>query len=291
MLFSMIASAQYQPTAVEGRRWNQHLHQFTPLFPGMHYQEFRGDTLYKNRTMKKLISVDSQGDYESLEAIVFEDTTVPAITFYYPQTGLYGDSLYFNLNLNIGDSLMLQCNGDTGYYRADSISFFSDLTNITRKKHHFSFKMPQFSFGSRRTYFSWIEGLGDINGLVSYPIPPTCFSDPPAFEVICIFDSSSTQIYQNPNYSICDGVGIAETDYPEISLYPNPASTFVEIESINLTEVNTIQIINSAGMVVREILNPEKERLDVSKLSTGLYSLHIMLQENRSILKKFVISK
>lgn len=287
LLCSFVASAQYHPTAVEGRRWNQHLHQITPFFPGMSYHEFRGDTLYKGKSMKKLISVDAKGNFKSLDALVFEDTTTPALTFFYPQAGLFGDSVYFNLNLNIGDSLMVQCGGDTGYYRADSISFITDLTSIQRKQHHFSFKMPQYNFGSFRTYFNWIEGFGDIQGFVGSPVPGTCFSDPLNVEVTCIFDST-TQLYQNPNFSICDGISLTEIKNQTIEVFPNPAFTFLEIQNLRPEEVQSIQMVNSEGVVVMEVSKPVENQIDIQQLPQGLYVLQISLKGSKGFTRKFV---
>ncbi len=80
--FVFISSAQYQPTAVEGRRWNQYLHpnMLNPLHR-MYYQEFNGDTLFKGTIMKKLVTVDNKGQFERLDAIVYEDTSAPSLTY------------------------------------------------------------------------------------------------------------------------------------------------------------------------------------------------------------------
>lgn len=289
LLVSIAASAQYKPTAVEGRRWNQYLHPIM-TWPGMHYQEFKGDTIYKGKTVKKLISVDANGNYKSLDALVYEDTSAPSLTYYYPQThGVFGDSVFLNLGLAIGDSSAFICMGDTGYYRYDSVSVYTDFSQTQRNKHHFIAAVNVRGSNRRTFYFSWIEGLGNLLGAgMETILPPMCISDYGYFEVICIFDSSSALLYQNPNYSICDGVGIAETDYPEISLYPNPASTFMEIEGINLKEVNTIQIINSAGIIVKEIKYPEKGRIDLKGLPNGIYSLNVIFQNNTIASKKMV---
>lgn len=256
----------------------------------MYYQEFKGDTLYKGRTMKKFISIDSRGKLVSLDAFVYENLFTPSLTYYYPTPhGLFGDSVYLNLGLGIGDSSAYRCNGDTGYYRLDSVSFVTDLTSIQRKKYHFTGRIHTIGYGRNRVYFSWIEGLGNLQGAgMETILPPSCISDYGYFEVICIFDSSSTQLYQNPNYNICDGVGIEENNLLNISIYPNPASTFVEIENINLKEVSAIQIINSAGVIVKEIKYPEKERLDIMELADGIYSLNVIFQNNTVASKKVV---
>ncbi len=290
LLFSISANAQYQPTAVEGRQWNQYLHPVMITWPGMIYQEFRGDTLYKGKTMKKLITVNVNRSFKSLDALVYEDTTRPSITYYYPNSSLFGDSVFFDLGMPIGDSSLFMCGGDTGYYRLDTTTFITDLSNTVRKKHFFSAKISTVGWGRYRSYFKWVEGFGKMAGNFEYPIPAICFSDPPVIELICVSDSS-TQLYQNPSYNTCDFISTPEIDFPQPIIFPNPASTFIEIENINPGEIKAIQIINAAGVMVMEIQQVENDTIDIQQLAAGLYTMNIILSENQSILKKFVVSE
>lgn len=67
-------------------------------------------------------------------------------------------------------------------------------------------------------------------------------------------------------------VGIEEVEQTSLKIYPNPASTILNIE---LNEATQIRIVNVLGeMVATQKLNTGNNSLDVSNLVSGVYFLH-----------------
>lgn len=70
-----------------------------------------------------------------------------------------------------------------------------------------------------------------------------------------------------------------------LTIYPNPASEFITIQLKNADQEN-IQIYNADGRLVKELLISNNDKLDISKLSRGVY--FISLQNNQSSTHKFI---
>lgn len=86
----------------------------------------------------------------------------------------------------------------------------------------------------------------------------------------------------------CVGVGINNHLIPSnnISIYPNPAKSFVEVvNTANTSEKYKITLINNVGIVIHtaEILS-DKQRIDLSNFEPGYYFL--VLSSNKSSTKK-----
>ena len=68
-----------------------------------------------------------------------------------------------------------------------------------------------------------------------------------------------------------DGTGdVEEVSY--LSLYPNPASEFINIDEAMLNGSNDIEIYNALGVLVLDV-SPAVSRINISVLSAGIYSL------------------
>jgi len=72
----------------------------------------------------------------------------------------------------------------------------------------------------------------------------------------------------------------------EISIYPNPAKDFVTISSKN--EIKSIEIYDLQG---KKLCGSNQSKVDVSKLSTGVYLITIIDKNNNSTSKKLIIKK
>lgn len=90
------------------------------------------------------------------------------------------------------------------------------------------------------------------------------------------------------NYvTILANVGINDVEGANINIYPNPATSVINIESGN--EVANIAIYNTVGQRVMSLDNVN--RADVSTLSNGTYAMRITLSNGNIITRKFVVSK
>lgn len=117
-----------------------------------------------------------------------------------------------------------------------------------------------------------------------------------AWNVYPYFDSGNIMItsltYGDPNYvpgfyliRASEPLGITDFDSSEVSIYPNPASDKLTINSEN-SEINNITIVDVSGkMLYSETeINSENKTLDLSKYSEGVYFITI----NNSLTKKII---
>jgi aminopeptidase N len=78
-------------------------------------------------------------------------------------------------------------------------------------------------------------------------------------------------------------VGIDEKSESVLSVYPSPATTELTVES---TETNTYQLINSMGQVVATgNLIAGKNNIDISNLSSGVYLIKTSTEQKRFVKK------
>jgi hypothetical protein len=74
----------------------------------------------------------------------------------------------------------------------------------------------------------------------------------------------------------------------EISIYPNPATTVLNLSSIGITEFE-LSILDMTGKVIKtDKMSDQTFMFDVSDLSSGMYMLRLVSQDGASKLVKFV---
>ena len=134
---------------------------------------------------------------------------------------------------------------------------------------------------------------GDVINLEVANDPSSELADPNAIPI----DNSVLSI---PRIEFLTTTGIQDmeesTDYFEV--YPNPADKFVDLSYyINNDESVNISLYNSIGEIVMNFDNGFKSKgkyskhLNISDLPAGMYSFRMILNNNRIINKKIVISR
>ncbi|MEO8406006.1 MAG: T9SS type A sorting domain-containing protein, partial [Chitinophagaceae bacterium] len=74
---------------------------------------------------------------------------------------------------------------------------------------------------------------------------------------------------------------------PHLTLYPNPATDFIQIKNIRAEEVQNIQAIGSDGRMVM-ICNPNNQmQYDISHLKTGIYILKLVKRDHSVSISRF----
>lgn len=69
----------------------------------------------------------------------------------------------------------------------------------------------------------------------------------------------------------------------QISIYPNPASDLLTIESSS--KINNVRIFDITG---KEVLNTNNTSIDISKLKRGVYALKVSLDNNETNVSRFI---
>ncbi len=93
---------------------------------------------------------------------------------------------------------------------------------------------------------------------------------------------------------VCDGIGIQDViaDKNAITLYPNPTTDLVTIESQNNLSMEQVTVYNVLGQIVYQNvpMSQFKHAVDVSKMASGVYTIHVQTN-NGVIIRKFEIIK
>ncbi len=131
----------------------------------------------------------------------------------------------------------------------------------------------------------WYDNRGPIVGATSNSYTPNPSELYPPYYVIVRNQFGCQSDTSNKIYNI----GIDEIDLSKtIKVFPNPADEYVRIES-NLLKMESIQVFNMYGSMIREIENAEKAyQLHVSDLQNGSYHLRILTDKGVAV-KRFNI--
>ena len=100
-----------------------------------------------------------------------------------------------------------------------------------------------------------------------------------------------TGIFNNQRYlvdsisfNVSSATGLSEYENPSINIYPNPSNDLLNLEGLNKTDFETIEIINLQGQLIRQ--EEVKSSIDVSNLPSGVYFLRLV--GDRVYQQKFV---
>ena len=137
----------------------------------------------------------------------------------------------------------------------------------------------------------WLKGIGSTFNPF-YSLDPLFSTSEVAEYTLLCFDSSTTQLYMNPIWNICDttstGINVLNTN-ESVEMNPNPA-----IEKITLRfqeQISSIEIYNSLGEIIyyaRTVWMPnETIEIDLSNKTAGFYFL-IAKSNRNNITQKFV---
>ena len=81
---------------------------------------------------------------------------------------------------------------------------------------------------------------------------------------------------------------INETDFSQninLQIYPNPATKEIKITIPNNEPIESINIYNQNGQLVKQITKPNKTNINVSDLNTGLYFIRTDSKAKRYLSK------
>jgi hypothetical protein len=133
----------------------------------------------------------------------------------------------------------------------------------------------------------WIEGIGSIESHFLQPGTNYIVSDGPDYETLC-FTENSILVHHNPAYATCavDSVwsSVKDMGEMEIKVYPNPASSFLNIESFSdLVRPTFFQLYDLTGrMVFEREVNRGSMRIELHDLNKGLYLYKISAEQSTS---------
>lgn len=113
-------------------------------------------------------------------------------------------------------------------------------------------------------------------------------------QVIINWPSGTVDVIENPNsntaITVIEGsspLSLATVEGQNISLYPNPATTFLNISNLELLDISSMKIYNHLGQYIKEIPK-NTNKINVENLSQGLYILSIETNDSKKYSETFI---
>jgi hypothetical protein len=139
-------------------------------------------------------------------------------------------------------------------------------------------------------------GNGTLN-LLTYDYYSTSASKAPIFSiqtstlVSLAGTSSQTIVTVQPNYNIV-GVNESEKSANELSVFPNPATTFINVNSTHTEAFKVIALDVTGKIIATEQMESGKVKINTSNFANGIY-IYKLIGKNNQVLNtgKFTVSK
>ena len=231
--------------------------------------KFQGDTIISGINYKKLyISSDSTMTFWYYKGAFREDSSKKVFMQSNPN-----DIFYYDFGLNKNDTVIVQ----TKQMVVDSIDTVTLITGEKRK----------ILFLHDANYFcvdQWTDGIGSFMGLVN--VDEGCAIDI-WYELNC-FTENDTLKYHNSDYPSCyySTEGINENTLNHVSVYPNPATDNLTIET-NINTEERLEIINMVGQTIHTSNIIKKATINTSAFPNGVYILKLYT-DKETVVKKFI---
>lgn len=203
------------------------------------------------------------------------------------------DFLLYNFGAKSGDtffigySVDLNSNVDSIEVIVDSV-YFKDYNGIMRKSFDIN---PIINDGAGdNVWNTWIQGIGStIHPLYSV------FHEFSALELnydLLCCDSSGVNIFKNNIYNTCDttidgSVGINNTNYIDIEVYPNPFKNQIRISSSNI-ELDLYKLIDIDGRIIMQG-EIKRQIINTDFVNNGIYLLSVYDTKKQIVVNKIII--
>ncbi|MBN1415751.1 MAG: T9SS type A sorting domain-containing protein [Bacteroidales bacterium] len=291
ILTANLYSQTYQKLIDSTNKWNYLDQAFTTCCGGearTYSLFFTTDTIISDTVYKKVMSKIIK--YNSTDTVyaggIREDIIAQSV---YVRTGESEERKIYSFDHKTGDTISI----DTTYWKdaytiryVKSIDIF-DFDGFQGKKigicdTTFRTNMPHISPSETYTDF-WYEGIGSLKCLFDLTHIGGFGID---MELLC-FWSNNNQVYQNPDWSVCEYAIITgiEEEYTSKNffLYPNPTSDIVEIKADK--KVNEISVIDMNGNL---LIKQEELILNLSNLPDGIYFVKLQMSNNQIVVRKII---
>ncbi|MBA7580749.1 hypothetical protein ES708_22643 [subsurface metagenome] len=288
-LIPRVNGQKYFSFPTENVNWNVYLEYSiseSPTDTVLLRYTIHGDTIINQIAYKKLCleSGDTlDPEIESVGGLREQDKKIYFIGQDFLRNPHYEESLLYDFNKQIGDTVKHDNYG----------TCYSIIENIDSIEIDGEYRKRYEVYASNNYYFPdqeyWIEGIGSIkNGLLGNitMIPMCCYH---YWEHVCFKENEQVK-YLNPSFNECFPdyllTSINETiEIFEITIYPNPFSSELHIDNIQLDENINVRIVDNLGRIlVHKELTTNNNIINVPEISGFL--IVIVIDDNYQILKR-----
>lgn len=265
--------------------------------------EYQKDTLINSKVCKKLLPLDYEfiaNQYDQtvllgIDTMPGQFTYVNGDTVFYLVNGKF--SVLYNFGAKPGDTWNLGVDtGSSGCSK--SIAIVDSIGRIVINS--VSYRWIYLSGNPNSSVYlsgRYVERFGAMdNDNFLFPLQNYCSSgvaDVPLFSFNCFQDDSFplyNVIHEDCEWLLTTGISSTTSKNLSISLYPNPTSGEISIESSS-TEKQFLQIFDIAGKLLLSKPFPSgKSTIEANALPQGIYNVSISSNEGISN-KKLVILK
>ncbi len=189
------------------------------------------------------------------------------------------DYLLYDFALNVGDTFTVEPSGSWSEARDLVVTTVDSIVLMDQTKR----KRLIFSCMGGTGEVVWVEGIGDLRGLLS--VKSSCIFD--INESLLCFSEQGEVLYQNSSATDCWET--TSTEYIErkkVNIHPNPTSDNLNISGMNHTEAIRYTIYSAAG-VKMDAGEIRGNNIPVHTLSPGVYVLELHT-EYQKVTKRFV---
>jgi len=189
------------------------------------------------------------------------------------------DYLLYDFALNVGDTFTVEPAGSWSWSRDLVVTTVDSIVLMDQTKR----KRLIFSCMDGTGEIVWVEGIGDLRGLLS--VKSSCIFD--INESLLCFSEQGEVLYQNSSAPDCWET--TSTEYIErkkVNIHPNPTSDNLNISGMNHTEAIRYTIYSAAG-VKMDVGEIRGNNIPVHTLSPGVYVLELHT-EYQKVTKRFV---
>lgn len=202
---------------------------------------------------------------------------------YYIEPGQTADTLLYDFNLSIGDTLPPSYVNDTNSVTTACLNVVSSIDSVlVGGSYHKRFSISNLIDMSADTVFL-IEGVGSTTGLL-YLIGNQFERKG---ELLC-FSVNDSVLFPSSVISCASyNVGVGEINEPEsyVSIFPNPTNGKFQIKTE--AEINSIEVLDVFG---RRILYSESNQteINISNFINGIYFVRMIDSDENRITKKII---
>lgn len=207
------------------------------------------------------------------------DDSIARKVYYIPKDSLQ-ELVLFDFSLQVGDTIPTYQDQLVNYPTRAYITSIDSV--LVGSSYHKRFNLQSFNVNAIVEYV--IEGVGSRNGLVERLARD--FSCP---SLIC-YRNNSNLLFQPYQTSSCIlsfvGIGDEPSQQSDWTVYPNPASTFLDISGPG-TAPEKIVLYNSSGQLLQTIPRPTTwpYRLPLETYPEGLYFIRVIYPDQESVLR------
>ncbi len=304
---SLVFGQTKQDIVVENKSWN--IVNYNPSQgPNCIWQTYEirlaGDTIINNSEYKTVVQSEFglQPENWAIVGFIREDSTKKV---YFRND--FNEVLLYDFNVSNGDIVSIArpyINPNTlqfeffNYLQMIVISIDSIEINEGLKKR---IKLNPICTSETETY--WIEGIGDMKGVLNSIIPITCVGDSiigywqgaSVNELLCCKKDSSL-LFINPFYNTCYYYATAGLNEPNknnisINLYPNP---IVDISTFEISNSQTgqikLELYNISGKKVRTIETKENKIIfNRHDFESGFYIYKLIIENKLTKCGKLIM--